>query len=177
MASAIIDGTKALEKLVLGILHYARPVSVNPVSKDLGALLKELGKFIKIDPAFPPSVKLSLHIPNDPIFAPIDPDSIKRALLNLAFNAIEAMPQGGTLSFSLFKLEGCCQIAIADTGIGMEPEVLKSLFAPCFTTKQKGNGLGLIEAEKIVKAHRGAIDVRSQPGKGSTFTITLPLKR
>jgi len=177
MAAAILDGTKSLEKLVASILHYARPLAAQLMMKDLGALLKEFAKFIKVDPAFPSNVKLDLHIPNDSIFAPVDSDLLKSALLNLTFNAIQAMPAGGLLTLSLLKLEGCCQIAISDTGIGMDSGTLKSLFSLLFTTKKRGNGLGLVEAEKIIKAHRGTIDVRSQVGIGSTFTLTLPLRR
>ena len=177
MAGAIIEGTKILEKLVAGLLHFARPIHIQPQSKDLGSLIKEVAKLVKVDPSFPSSVKMALHIPNNPILAPVDPDAFKSALLNLIFNGIQAMPEGGILSLSLMKLEGCCQIAIADTGIGMDPETLQHLFSPFFTTKKMGNGLGLVETEKIVKAHRGSIDVRSQIGKGSIFTITLPVRR
>lgn len=177
MAAAIIEGTKALEKLVAGLLHYARPIQLQPETKDLRVLIKETAKFAEVDPSFPPSVKMTLHIPNDPALAPVDGQAFKSALLNLIFNAVQAMPDGGRLTLSLLKVEGCCQIEVADTGIGMDSDTLEHLFSPFFTTKKKGNGLGLVETEKIVKAHRGSIDVRSQIGRGSTFTITLPLRR
>ncbi|HSX37485.1 MAG TPA: ATP-binding protein [Chlamydiales bacterium] len=177
MAKAIIDATKRLEELVANILHYARPMTPKLNSIDLGRFVKEVAKFVKVDPAFPSSIQMVFHIPNHPILVPIDSDLMKSALLNLIFNAIQAMQNGGILTISLFQLEGCCQIAIHDTGIGMDAEVLNALFSPYFTTKQKGNGLGLIEAEKIIKAHKGSIEVRSQKAKGSTFTITLSLRR
>lgn len=177
MASYIIEGTKSLEKIVSAILHYSKPVQLQIQTLDLGALLKQIGKFIKVDPAFPPNVKLELHIPDAPLLAPLDAEALKGAMLNLIFNAFQAMPQGGVLTISLLKRETSCQIAVADTGIGMEEELQKNLFSPFFTTKQKGNGLGLVETQKIVQAHFGAIDVRSQIGKGTTFTLTLPLKR
>jgi signal transduction histidine kinase len=177
MAKVIIEGTKRLEALVASILHYARPLTVKFNTKDLGLFLKEVAKFVKIDPAFPATIQMILHIPNHSILVPIDADLLKSALLNLIFNAIQAMQEGGVLTLSLFQLEKCCQIVINDTGIGMESAVLNALFSPYFTTKQKGNGFGLIEAEKIIKIHQGSIDVRSQKSKGSTFTITLPLRR
>jgi signal transduction histidine kinase len=177
MASYIIEGTKSLEKIVSAILHYSKPVQVQPQTLDLGLLLKQIGKFIKVDPAFPTNVKLALHIPDAPLLAPIDPEALKGAMLNLIFNAFQAMPEGGVLTIALMKMETTCQIGVTDTGVGMEEEQLKSLFSPFFTTKQKGNGLGLVETQKIVQAHFGAIDVRSQVGKGTTFTLTLPLKR
>lgn len=177
MAGLIIEGTKSLEKVVSAVLHYSKPIQIQPQTVDLGAYLKQVGKFIKVDPAFPTNVKLALHIPDAPLLAPIDPEALKSAMLNLIFNAFQAMPYGGQLTIALLKMETSCQIVVTDTGVGMEEEQLKSLFSPFFTTKQKGNGLGLVETQKIVQAHFGAIDVRSQPGKGTTFTVTLPLKR
>ncbi len=177
MAAAIVEGTKALEKLVAGLLHYARPIQLQTETKDLRVLIKEIAKFAQVDPSFPTSVKMALHIPNDPALAPVDAAAFKSAVLNLIFNAVQAMPDGGCLTLSLLKVEGSCQIAVADTGIGMDSDTLEHLFSPFFTTKKKGNGLGLVETEKIVKGHRGSIDVRSQLGRGSTFTITLPLRR
>lgn len=177
MASYIIEGTKSLEKVVSTILHYSKPVQLQLQTLDLGQFLKQIGKFIKVDPAFPSNVKLALHVPDSPILAPIDPEGLKSGMLNLIFNAFQAMPQGGELTISLLKMERAAQIAVTDTGLGMDDEQLKNLFSPFFTTKQKGNGLGLVETQKIVQAHFGSIDVRSQKNLGTTFTLTLPLKR
>jgi signal transduction histidine kinase len=87
------------------------------------------------------------------------------------------MPQGGELALSLFKLDAVCQITVADTGIGMSEAQLSSIFAPFFTTKKAGNGLGLVEAKKIIQAHGGSIDVRSMLARGTTFVLTLPIKK
>ncbi|MBX7066851.1 MAG: PAS domain S-box protein [Parachlamydiales bacterium] len=177
MAANILEGTKSLEKIVSAILHYSKQVEIQPQTLDLGAFLKQVGKFVKVDPAFPSNVRLSLHIPDAPALVPFDPVALKSALLNLIFNAIQAMGQGGELTISLFMMASTCQIAVADTGVGIEEEQQSMLFSPFYTTKKGGNGLGLVETQKIVQAHLGAIDVRSKKGKGSTFTITLPLKR
>jgi PAS domain S-box-containing protein len=177
MAGFVIEGTKSLEALVTTILTYTRPVQIQPQSVEMGAFLKQLGKFVRVDPAFPMTVKLEIHIPQDSILAPADPEALKSCLLNLIYNAFQAMPQGGLLTIALLKLDATCQIAVTDTGVGIDPQHLSQLFSPFFTTKQKGTGLGLVEAQKIAQAHGGAIDVRSQLGRGSTFTLTLPLKR
>jgi signal transduction histidine kinase len=132
---------------------------------------------MKSDPACPKCIPWELHIPNDPVIAPIDSEVLKSALINLVLNAFQAMPLGGVLTISLLKTDSCYQIAISDTGIGMDEEQLKQIFSPFFTTKEKGNGLGLVEVQKIVQAHYGTIDVRSCVSKGTTFTLTLPLKR
>ena len=144
----------------------------------MGLFLQKLGSSIRADPALPENVRLEIHIPREPLLAPIDPDAMQASLLNLIYNGIQAMDQGGVLLISLLKpLEHLCQIDISDSGCGIEEEHLGQLFSPFFTTKKQGTGLGLAESQKIVKAHGGAIEVRSQKGRGSTFTLTLPLKR
>lgn len=177
MAGFVIEGTKSLENLVSTILSYSKPVQILPQSLEMGAFLKQLGKFVRVDPAYPANVKLDIHVPQDPILAPADPEALKSCLLNLIYNACQAMPQGGLLTIALWKLDNTCQIAVTDTGVGIDPNHLQQLFSPFFTTKKKGTGLGLVEAQKIVQAHGGQLDVRSQLGRGSTFTVALPLKR
>lgn len=177
MAGFIIEGTKALEKMVSAVLQYSKPFQIQPQTMDVCRYLKEIGRFIRADPSFPPNIKFMLHIPDAPLLAPIDPEAMKGALLNLSFNAFQAMQAGGVLTWTLLQREGSYQIAVTDTGIGMNEEQLQSLFVPFYTTKKKGNGLGLVEVQKTIQAHLGTIEVRSQVGLGSTFTITLPLKR
>ncbi len=179
MAGYVIEGTKSLESLVSNILHYARPVKIEPKSIELGAFLKQLGRFVKVDPAYPPHVLMEIHIPQEPLLVPVDTDAMQSCLLNLIYNAFQAMDEKrGVLTLSLLKPhEYLCQIDVTDTGVGIEEEHLAQLFSPFFTTKLKGTGLGLVEAQKIVKAHGGQLEVRSQKGRGTTFTITLPLKR
>ncbi len=177
MISRIIEGAKSLEKLVTTILVYARPIELSEQTVDLSQFLKQSAKSLKIDPDFPANVKLNLHIPDELILVPIDSDALKRALLNLLINGVQAMPKGGELTLSLLKYETNCQISVSDTGIGMDDEQLSSLFSPLFTTKSCGNGLGLVETKKIVQGHGGSISVRSALAHGTTFLITLPLKR
>lgn len=176
MAGVIIEGTKNLEKIVSAILHYSKPIEIEFKTLDLGAFLKKLGKFIKVDPAFPTNVTLALHIPNHPFLVPFDERALKSAMLNLIFNAFQAMKNGGELTISLLKLESSCQISVTDTGIGILEEQLDLLFSPFYTTKKRGNGLGLVETQKIVQAHYGRIETRSKPNIGTTFTIILPIR-
>jgi len=106
------------------------------------------------------------------------PDTIKQALLNIIVNGIQAMPQGGTLSLRTFyePRQGMVGIEIRDTGHGIAPENLPRIFHPFFTTKQpgEGTGLGLTIAHTAVESDGGQIQVESQPGAGSTFTVLLP---
>ncbi len=173
MAQHIVDGTKTLETAVTQVLQYARPLEVSLRTVNLGDKLRDIAKFAKADPAFPANVKLALHIPDEPVLAAIDGEALKRALLNLLINGWQAMPQGGLLTLSLLKTNTSCQISVVDTGAGIPEEILGQVFSPLFTTKQAGNGLGLVETKKIVEAHGGTIDVRSRVGVGTTFTIAL----
>jgi len=106
---------------------------------------------------------------------------MQQALLNISLNAIKAMPEGGTLSVETRAEEreggipGAVKIVFTDTGEGITPENLGRIFSPFFTTRQQGTGLGLAITQRIVEQHKGELDVTSDPGKGATFTIILPL--
>lgn len=101
---------------------------------------------------------------------------LREALTNLIFNALDAMPQGGTLSFRVYAQDGRCFLEVADTGTGMTEDVKKRLFEPFFSTKgPKGTGLGLAMVYGTVKRHDGNITVKSSPGEGSRFILSFPL--
>ena len=103
------------------------------------------------------------------------PSEIRESLTNLVFNAVDAMPGGGTIELRTFSRNGRVELEVSDTGEGMPEEVCRRVFEPFFTTKGvQGNGLGLSMVHGIVQRHGGEITVRSRPGKGTTFTISLP---
>jgi signal transduction histidine kinase len=108
-----------------------------------------------------------------------DPDQISQVLLNLTINAIHAMENGGTLRIGLEHVDGKVRISFMDTGHGISEEHLSKIFLPFFTTKDvgKGTGLGLTVCHGIIQEHAGTIEVESQIGRGTTFTITLPKHR
>jgi PAS domain S-box-containing protein len=105
-----------------------------------------------------------------------DPKQVRQVLINLFKNALEAMPRGGKITLTSRVRGGNVEISITDTGEGMSPEVVGNLFQPYFTTKEKGTGLGLAICQSIIKEHGGCIFADSTPGKGSTFTIQLPIE-
>lgn len=106
-----------------------------------------------------------------------DPDQISQVLLNLFLNAVHAMEQGGTLRISAHPRQGEVLLSVSDTGQGISREHLTKIFEPFFTTKEvgKGTGLGLNVVTGIIQEHHGSITVESEPGSGTTFTITLPI--
>jgi signal transduction histidine kinase len=101
---------------------------------------------------------------------------MKRVFTNLITNAIQAMPNGGQLAIRASKVEKVVLISVQDTGAGITKENIGKLFTPLFTTKAKGQGLGLPVCKRIAEAHGGEVTVESEEGKGSIFTVRLPLK-
>ena len=106
-----------------------------------------------------------------------DPQQMHQVLINLFKNALEAMPRGGEITITSRVKGANVEISITDTGEGMSPEVAGNIFQPYFTTKEKGTGLGLAICQSIIQEHGGVIAVDSTPGRGTTFTIRLPLQR
>jgi nitrogen fixation/metabolism regulation signal transduction histidine kinase len=102
-----------------------------------------------------------------------DPDQMTRVLRNLILNAIDAMPEGGTLTVRTVALESGVRLEVSDTGQGLTPEESSRLFTPYYTTKTHGTGLGLAIVQSVVSDHHGRIAVESAPGKGTTFRIEL----
>jgi two-component system, NtrC family, nitrogen regulation sensor histidine kinase NtrY len=103
-----------------------------------------------------------------------DPDLVRRALSNLVLNAMDAMPNGGTLRLRSRRDDGKARIEIADTGAGLTREECERIFTPYYTSKQHGTGLGLAIVQSVVSDHGGRISVQSEPGRGTTFVVELP---
>ena len=106
-----------------------------------------------------------------------DPELLHRAISNLMLNAMDAMPNGGTLTLRSHRTDDHVVIEVADTGTGLTPEECERIFTPYYTSKQHGTGLGLAIVQSVVSDHHGRISVRSQPDKGTTFVIELPSLR
>ena len=105
----------------------------------------------------------------------LDADLFKQALLNLLLNAQQAMPDGGEITLQAAAADGDgVSLSVIDAGKGMTPEVAAKVFRPFFSTRQGGTGLGLATTRKIIEAHGGAIEVQSEVGRGSKFTLRLP---
>ena len=120
-------------------------------------------------------IKCTLEVASDPPFIDVDPELLHRALSNLVLNAMDAMPDGGTLTLSAQAKGETAELRVSDTGEGLTPEECERLFTPYYTTKQHGTGLGLAIVQSVVADHRGNIAVESPAGGGATFVITLPL--
>ena len=120
------------------------------------------------------AIHFQTRFPTEPLLINVDPELIHRALCNLVLNAMDAMPNGGTLTLSTNENGEKVEIRVADTGEGMTPEECERLFTPYYTTKQHGTGLGLAIVQSVIADHAGTIAVESRPAGGATFVITLP---
>jgi nitrogen fixation/metabolism regulation signal transduction histidine kinase len=119
-------------------------------------------------------IALRTKMPDPPLMVLADAELLHRALSNLVLNAMDAMPDGGTLTLSAAPHNGAIEIRIADTGAGLTPEECERLFTPYYTTKQHGTGLGLAVVQSIIADHHGIISVRTASGGGAEFVIELP---
>jgi signal transduction histidine kinase len=106
----------------------------------------------------------------------VDAQQFRQILWNLCLNAVEAMPEGGELRVSVSVRGATLEVAVSDTGDGIAAADVSHVFEPFFSTKPEGTGLGLALVHRIVQDHGGEIDVRSAPGLGTTFTLTLPAR-
>ena len=104
----------------------------------------------------------------------VDPELLHRALSNLVLNAMDAMPDGGTLTISARPRDAGIELRVTDTGEGLTPEECERVFTPYYTSKQHGTGLGLAIVQSVIADHAGTVMVESRSGSGATFIITLP---
>jgi len=194
----ILEEVNRLDRVVGSFLDYARPHAGNPVPLDLNAAVRRtvqiLSSQIITDDRIEVQLDLSERLPR----AQIDPEKLRQVLMNLMQNAIQAMDGAGKVSVStsvrrwargrvapqegsspslrrsLAEETELVEVSVRDTGPGISPKVLRNLFVPFFTTKTRGTGLGLAISQSIVQNAGGTIEVQSQPGAGTTFTIVLP---
>jgi signal transduction histidine kinase len=126
------------------------------------------------EPACAAGVTLKTEVADAPMALDADPELLHRALSNLVLNAMDAMPNGGTVTVSARPVGEAVEMRVADTGEGLTPEECERLFTPYYTTKQHGTGLGLAIVQSVIADHSGTIAVESNVGRGATFVITLP---
>jgi signal transduction histidine kinase len=170
--------SKALRRsrgFLRSLLTIGRPVEEDPRPIELGALLRELGSLM--EPLLGALVSLEIEAPSEPLWIHGDPLQIEQVLLNLAMNGRDAMPAGGPLTLVAGRgLDGRPFLSVADAGEGIPPEIKSQLFLPFFTTKApgRGSGLGLAMVQGIARSHGAEIEVESEPGQGSRFTLLFP---
>ena len=175
---AIRQATERGRDLTRQLLAFSRRQHLSPVSLDVNGLIRDFAPLIR--QAVGEAVTLDISLADAAICAHVDPTQLETALLNLAVNARDAMPNGGLLSLST-RLEGDdglgqVVIEVRDNGVGMSPDVRERVFEPFFTTKEvgKGSGLGLSQVYGFVRQSDGEVRLESAPGQGATFQLRLP---
>ena len=171
MVSTAGEQLRYMSKIISDLRDYGSPVQIEPIEADLRELIAVAMSNVDI----PKSVEISVRIDESASRLAADPPVIERAFANLIRNAIEAMPSGGQLSTRAFRTDDSVAISFRDTGAGVAKESMSLLFRPFYTTKAKGQGLGLPVCKKLVEAHGGKVAVESPTGEGATFTVTIPL--
>ncbi len=180
LLDVITEEVDRLNRVVTQFLDYARPYSPDLRPRSINAVIEKAMAVIETNSlAAGIDIQLELH-PHLPL-VPMDQEQIHQVILNIAMNAIEAMPEGGTLTVRTSRIESdagdAVGISIRDTGQGIRRETLKQIFTPFFTTKERGVGLGLAVCERIIRGHGGRIRVKSIPGRGTIFYIRLETVR
>ncbi len=163
-----------LRDILESFLRFARVQPLRLESIKLNAIVEELCDFYEPTAATKGVVIRTYLAPDLPSTA-IDADLLKQALLNLILNAEHAMPSGGELILKTRSDGSSVVLDVIDTGVGMTEEVRTQIFSAYFSTRPAGSGLGLPTARKIVESHGGTLTVQSEPGKGSQFTVRLPM--
>jgi two-component system sensor histidine kinase PilS (NtrC family) len=155
-------------------LSYARPRSSTHATVDVGELLKQTFTLLRHSPEINDQQMIEQHVAEGPLLVDADAEQLQQVFWNLARNALQAMPEGGTLRAELARnSHNRLRITFSDTGRGMSPEQVEHLFEP-FSSTTGGTGLGLSIVYQIIRDHGGTINVRSLEDRGSTITIELP---
>jgi PAS domain S-box-containing protein len=163
------DNIAYINKIVSDLQDYTRIIKPTLTKVQLVDVVFKVIEGFKV----PNNIQIGVDI-NEDVFFKTDETYLMRILSNLIGNAIQAMSQGGTLTIRAHKEENSMVIKIIDTGVGIADKDKPQLFQPLFTTKAKGQGLGLAVVKRFIEALNGTITVESQVGKGTVFTIQLP---
>ena len=168
------EETDRLGNIVSDYLFTVRPRDASPKPSDINAILADLVHFLRFE-LEEAGVRVVQRLDKDIPTIPLDESAMKRAMLNLVKNALEAMPDGGVLTIETRLERQEVVIIVDDTGCGIPEELQDKIFEPYFTTRDSGSGLGLTAVYKVVKDHTGDLQMNSITGRGTRFIITLPI--
>ncbi len=171
MLELIEKDVEHANEIIKDLMEYSKEIKLELTETTPRTIVKETLFLIEI----PDNVQVLDSTQNEPKVK-IDLEKVIRVFSNLIKNAVDAMPNGGKLTITSKESDGNVEITFADTGTGMTKEVMGKIWTPFFTTKARGMGLGLPICKRIVEAHGGNISVESTVGKGTTFTVILPIE-
>jgi two-component system sensor kinase FixL len=160
-----------MDKIVSDLQAFVRPVKIDkqPIN------LKELVTIVLGSVVIPENINMKACMKTAFPQVKADPQLLKRVLINLVTNSVQAMPNGGKLTISAqVNSQGQAVVTVEDTGVGIPEKIKPHIFTPLFTTKPRGQGFGLAVCKRVIEAHGGSINFESQEGKGATFTVQFP---
>jgi signal transduction histidine kinase len=163
-----------LNRVVQTLVDFSRPVDLRLHDYDLRQVVFSIADLETVA-LQARGVELKVSVPQQPLIVHADADMIKQAVLNLVHNAADAMPDGGAVSVTVTRVGREAKLTVTDEGSGIPRDQMDKIFNLYFTTKATGTGIGLAMTYRIMQLHKGKIDVESTEGKGSTFTLQLPL--
>jgi len=176
LVEIVLRESDRLNRIIRDFLEYARPAPMSAHQVNLADLLEEVVVLLE-HRSLPPDLKVVREF-GDALPARVDPQQMRQAVWNLCLNAVQAMPEGGDLRLggrpAASGGPAPLQLWVTDTGHGIAESDLPHIFEPFFSTKAEGSGIGLALVYRVVQDHGGQIEVRSQPGAGTTFLLTLP---
>jgi two-component system, NtrC family, sensor histidine kinase HydH len=163
-----------IHRIVENFLRFSKPSIPEAKPLELRALLERVLSLLAFEAA---DDGVTIETAFDPTLSTVagDEGQLSQVFLNLGINALQAMPEGGALVVRTRLDRGWAEVAVEDSGQGIEPDILAHIFDPYFTTHPRGVGLGLAIAHRIVEGHQGTMDVESTAGKGTTMIVRLPL--
>jgi len=166
-----------LNDILTDFLTFARPRPTAREACDLSSIIRETTQLITVSKDFRDGITLEFDLPVVPVVASVDPGQFRQALLNLALNAVQSIPDDGTVTVRAYPDgKGNAVVEVEDDGEGIGKPDIDKIFIPFYSNKEGGAGLGLAMVYRIVEEHGGAIKVDSERGKGSRFTVTLPME-
>jgi signal transduction histidine kinase len=163
-----------LDRVVQTLVDFSRPVELQLREQDLRKVIGDV-LALATEELSTRNVKLESHLPASPMIVNVDADLLKQAAINVIQNGAQAMPDGGTLRVSLVEERKMAVLRIADEGVGIPPEIREKIFDLYFTTKSGGSGIGLAMTYRILQLHHGSVDVQSKMGRGTEFSLRIPL--
>jgi len=180
LVDKILQGVRDLDRVAGNLLFLTRRTELRPSELDLKQLLFDLTQLLEAEANSKSlEVSISTRFPEENVMVAADGELLRMVFTNLGRNALQAVKSGGEISFRLDwqLLNNRVRVEVKDDGCGIPEENLPRLFSPFFTTRSEGTGLGLALVKKAVDLHQGNIEVASQPQQGTTFTVSLPIKR
>jgi signal transduction histidine kinase len=162
-----------LDRVVQTLVDFTKPVELRLGDTDLRRLVEDVAALAAPEAARH-GVTVGCDLPAEALVVKADADLVKQAVLNIALNGIQAMPEGGALNLEARREDDAIEIAVRDQGPGIAPEVRDKIFQLYFTTKKSGSGIGLAMSYRVMQLHNGSVEFESQPGQGTVFHMKFP---